>query len=999
MMSIGAIKSAAAASVYFEKDDYYIEDGSSPSAWIGSATESLGFTGGSNHSGEHALPVERDTFRAALGGEMPDGTRLGTHRNGEFVHRPGWDLTFSAPKSVSILAEVARDQRVIAAHDRAVRATMTMVEARFATTRVRDEKGEIQHVRTGALAAASFRHDTSRSQEPQLHTHVVVMNATITPDGKARSLEPQPIYAAQKDIGAYYRAHLAAELGRLGYEVEWGQKDRTTFEVRGVPKELMQVYSTRSAEIEAALAAKGLTRETATPREAEYAAKDTRRRKETIDRPRLLEHWQGTAAEHGVRLDRLVAQAGQRAPEPSRREIAERQAALQSVQLAIAVLADRDAVFSRDRLRREAQGLATGAATPAQVEAAIRRSAEQGLLLPRTAIEVDLTTRRDAQVPGWTTPQAIETERVLLQSARDGQGILRPILSAQDSAAYVARAEAVAQRAGFSWTADQSAAARGILASQDRVTAVQGFAGTAKTTTVLATYAEAAKARGYEVIAMAPTANAANVLGEALGIEGRTVHRHFEEMRRDPQNWSQWTSTLIWEGRAARMPSQRQVWLIDEASLIGSRNMQTLLTAAEERRARVVLVGDDKQLASVEAGRAFGQLQASGAVTTHRLETIVRQTDPQAREAVYASLQRDAGTALRAIEQGKGRLLVGKDGAERIAVMVDRWQALTVAERSRTLLIDPSREGRDAANLEIRDRLIREGSIEGKEAQVVALRPKDLTPTEARLVRSYTAGDVVRFNQDQGAGSGFDWRSYHTVISRDVGSGSVLLRGEDNRLRQFQPEAARADKGQFEVLETVVRGLRAGDEIRWTRNDRSRGIANGSQAQVLSVDPRRDTATVRLANGHHTELNLKSPGDNHWDYAWVRTGYSAQGATADRVIAHAESWRLNLVNARSFYVSISRAKEEITLVTDNPEALVAAIRERAGGKQTAMSLPEVRAMAPGLQFEAQAVMAPKGVPLQEKGSALAQTQNSSGATASPRQSEKSKDLRMDFGLE
>jgi conjugative relaxase-like TrwC/TraI family protein len=204
--SVAALKSAAQASSYYEADDYYSEGGEAPSAWFGEGAKALGLVG----------EVDRTAFKSGLEGELPNGRQLGTIRNGEREHRPGWDVTFSAPKSVSIMAEVAGDRRLIGAHDKAVRTALDYIERHGAATRVR-EGGEIKTVETGKLAVATFRHNTSRAQDPQLHTHAVILNATQDKAGLWRSLESLSFFRIYKDAGAIYRQALAQEARQLGY--------------------------------------------------------------------------------------------------------------------------------------------------------------------------------------------------------------------------------------------------------------------------------------------------------------------------------------------------------------------------------------------------------------------------------------------------------------------------------------------------------------------------------------------------------------------------------------------------------------------------------------------------------------------------------------------------------------------------------------------------------------------------------------------------------------
>ena len=213
--TIGGLTSSAQAASYYEADDYYAEGGESPSSWEGKGADDLELDG----------DIDRDSFRALLDGKVA-GRQLGTLRDGQLEHRPGWDLTLSAPKSVSVMALVAGDKRLIAAHAAAVKTALAHVERHMAATRIR-ANGAASREMTGKLAIASFRHITSRAQDPQLHTHNVILNMTKGADGVWRSLEPRALYQLQKQVGAIYRQELAAQARELGYDIVAGTSPRS----------------------------------------------------------------------------------------------------------------------------------------------------------------------------------------------------------------------------------------------------------------------------------------------------------------------------------------------------------------------------------------------------------------------------------------------------------------------------------------------------------------------------------------------------------------------------------------------------------------------------------------------------------------------------------------------------------------------------------------------------------------------------------------------------
>lgn len=894
--TIGAIGSSAAASSYYEADDYYADGGISPSEWQGEGAKALGLSG----------EVSRETFRAMLDGTLPDGQQLGTMREGKLQHRPGWDVTLSAPKSVSIMAEVAGDRRLVAAHANAVKAAMAYVERHAAATRIRTEGG-VERQTTDNLVIASFRHDTSRAQDPQLHTHNVIMNMTQDAEGNWRSLEPRALYQLQKAIGAVYRQELAVGVRALGYAIEQG-KD-SLFEIKGVPAAVIRAFSERAAQVEARLAERGHTRATASAEEKQIAALDTREAKQSLERGELVANWRAEADAAGFGKDAweaLVAASKEAAAssEHGSTQAAQGQiAAHQAVALAAANLGERQSVFAAAELEKEAGRYGLGRVTAAQISAAVARAQDDGALVPRTFLD-----KRGAEFAGFTTAENIAHERQLLRLEAEGRGAASPILSARQAASAVARAEL---RSDHPWNEGQRAATRALLTSSHRVTGVQGYAGTAKTTTVLATFAREAQARGFAVTALAPTASAAQTLGDALGQRGETVARQ-----------------LACNGASL----SGGVWIVDEASLLSARDMAALLGLAADSKARVVLVGDVKQLGSVGAGASFAQLQSAG-MATARLDSVVRQTNAATREAVLASIEGDARKALDALDRGGGRIIAHGSQGERFAAMAKAYAALDASERARTLVIEPSRNGRDALTAYIRRELAAAGVLSGPAVNMESLVAKSLSRIEARDPSSYAPGDTVRFLRDY-ADKGVTRGAAYRVERIDPDRAAISLKAADGsaidwRLRQW-------GAGKVEVFEPKLMELQAGDRVQFTRNDREAGRINGLRGTITAIDPERQQATIALANGREQRLDLTDPRDAHLRHAYVQTAHAAQGQTAERVLIHADSRSANLVDQKMLYVALSRAKSEAIVVTDDKARLIRAIHERAGEKQTAM---------------------------------------------------------------
>ncbi|MCV0382808.1 MAG: AAA family ATPase [Erythrobacter sp.] len=510
---------------------------------------------------------------------------------------------------------------------------------------------------------------------------------------------------------------------------------------------------------------------------------------------------------------------------------------------------------------------------------------------------------------GYATREGVETEEHMLDLERRGRRQFAPLLGRIHAARTIAAAELAATDHGHAWTDSQREATRGLLLSPASVTAIQGHAGTAKTTTVIATYARAAREQGLTVRALAPTATAAELLGQAIDAEPLTVAR-----------------MLL--GQAGDIERGREAWIVDEASMLSARDSEALLSQAREADARVILVGDVRQLGSVEAGRAFGQLQEHG-MGTHVLDQIVRQTNTHTREAVEAILAGEAARAFEAIDRGGGRIVDQEDDALRYAAIARDYARLSPADRERTLVLDPTREGRQRLTDAIRAELVRDGTLGAEAIVATTLEPLGLTRAEASDAASYAPGQIVTFRRGSREQRLSRGRAYR-VESIDADMGTVSLATPQGKSVAWSP--ARWGGDQAEAFVEVEQELRTGDRIQFTRNNRRAGRLNGHTASVVGIDPQRSGIIIEREDGKQETLDLSRLADRHIRPGWVRTIHSAQGATADRVMAHLESFRANTVDAPAVYVAISRARDAVALYTDSRASLTEALGLRDGAQ-------------------------------------------------------------------
>ena len=252
-------------------------------------------------------PVDPACLLPLLAGQLDERTLLGRSKGDNRTHRPGWELMFSAPKSVSLMALAGGDERLLAAHDRAVQEALTWLETEVACTRLR-AGGKPQRHPTGCFLAVIVRHELSRAAEPHLHSRTLLVNATLAGPGRWRSLDDMPLYRAARQAGIRYQQHLAEQALACGYDVCWYDND--TIELAVIPRQLALLFSSRTKAVERRLDAQGLCRPTASIRQREHAT----RQAEAAQRPlaQQRQHDRQRAAEAGIDLAALVARARQR---------------------------------------------------------------------------------------------------------------------------------------------------------------------------------------------------------------------------------------------------------------------------------------------------------------------------------------------------------------------------------------------------------------------------------------------------------------------------------------------------------------------------------------------------------------------------------------------------------------------------------------------------------------------------------------------------------------
>ncbi|WP_334183896.1 MobF family relaxase [Novosphingobium sp.] len=857
---------------YYTVGDYYTKGGDEPSEWGGKLAQDLGLSGS----------VDAKLLRDLLAGKVGE-QQLGRHRaNGEIQHHPGWDFAVNAAKSVSIMALVAGDERVLAAHEHGVTAAISYLEEQ-AQLRRRDA-GQIVHETTGRILVARFTEHGSRELDPHLHTHLVVLNMTNRADGDPMaSLESRVMYGEQRVAGQIYRNALAFALRETGYQIDFDPRSGL-FEIRGVPSDLMESFSQRAEQIEKHAREHGLVGQKA-QRTSFYA---TRRAKVKIAYDALLGQWHKRAGKFLDTLEQTASAARSQEDEhaaPSERE------ASRAALFGLRQLETAEAVNNLGDILRTGLAAHVGEVRLEDIRPRLENHEVLRKLLPTHEQTGDTVLTR-----GRTSRTSWRLELALTQHIALGLGDGRPIASS-------GRVLSVLEETSLN--GEQQRALVETALSRDRVTAIHGVAGSGKSTLVrvLGNAAEP----GTTLIALAPTSSAAAELGSKADIASHTV--------------------AGFVARGGQGITDRHVLVLDEAGQLGNRQARRLLEISRATGARLLFLGDEKQTGAIEQGKPFWLMRRLG-LPTVELTEAVRQETRSIKAAVTAARTGDFTQALAKLDS----VSTVTDNEKMAEQVVAAWVRLKPDSRSGTNILVLDNATRLIVNSKIREALKAESGLAAEDSRLSILAPAGLTDIEKHMARFYTAGQVVRFDRDLtrlGVARGADYRV--AGLGRD-GNGRQVVRlvDENGREIRWDPQTSRAQ--HINIFNPEERDLAEGDRIQWRLVNRELDLRNAERGTVEKLDG--TLATIGWDRTGKTQLVDLSKHQT-WDHGYAETVYSSQSKTYPRVfvLAPVES---PLVNAQNFYTAITRAAFGARLWTNNVKELIAKL-ERQSGEKTSSS--------------------------------------------------------------
>lgn len=855
------------AKAYFSealtKSDYFLNDQELKGKMQGRLAERL----------QLKTEVDKKDFHALCENIHPQNGQALTQRTKQ-DRTVGYDINFHCPKSVSVLHVLSKDNHILSAFESSVSETMTDIEA-DAKTRVR-KSGVYDERETGELAWANFIHQTARPvdgslPDPHLHSHCFVFNATW--DKKENQFKAVQFRDIKRDM-PYYQAlfhkRLSDKMEELGYRIRRTEK---SFEVEGVPQRVIDLFSKRTDEIGRVAKEKGIYDAKAL---AELGAKTRARKEKGMQMEELREGWKKQIKEHGPKDE----QEGEQIIRHAKQKTVSERSPAACINYALLHSFERMSVMGERRILETALKYSIGSAG-ISVDAVKKQFSSDNRI-----IRVKEKGRTVC-----TTKEVLAEEKKMVLLAKEGQGKMKPIYD-----------EAPEIELG----GQQKEAVAHVLTTPHRVSIIRGGAGTGKTT-LMGKAVELMESRGLKVTVVAPTSQASRgVLREEGYKEAETVAKFLTDKTMQEQIKGQ----VLW---------------VDEAGLLGTKDMAALLGIATKNDARIILGGDTRQHASVVRGDALRIINTVAGIKTAEVSKVYRQKNIEYRSAVE--------------ELSKGKI---KEGFEKL----DAMQAIKTVDPSnpneelvkdyikaikagkKALIISPTHKQGEEVTSVIRERLQSLGLIGKKQIKAKRLQNLNLTEAEKSDWRSFKEGQVIQFNQNtKGIKRGSVW------VVNSAKEKQVIINDEQGKSAKLPLAKSNA----FDCYELGEINIAKGDKIVITRNgfdSEKKRINNGQSMTVVSVAKSGQMILKSSTSNANFTLDKNF---GHLNHAHCITSYASQGKTVDEVFIAQPSATFAATDAKQFYVSVSRAKDAVHIYTDDKEALLDYASEM-GERQSATEL-------------------------------------------------------------
>ena len=850
-------QTSAQAKTYFRdalsKADYYIEDQEMNGHFHGKIAQRLTL--------EDAI-VTRDTFDKLCDNLHPEhGGNLTPNTVDD--RRVGYDISFHAPKSVSILHALGKDDRVLQIFKESIDATMRDIQQDM-QTRVRVQHQDFDRD-TGEMLWADFVHQTARpvdGQPPDPHLHCHCFTFNVTYDQEEDRYKAGQFHDIKRDMPyhqARFQKRLADGLANIGYKI---RRTQNAFEVAVVPQKAIDYFSKRTNLIGQVAKEKGIT----DPKELDQLGAKTRSKKDkNLSMPELQKVWR-----EGMKREGIDAK--------TREEKGTLESSMtpeKSVDYAV------DHVFTRASVKSERQILCEATKYAVDNPNVSLEELDKAFNADDRIYKIE-----DGKQRLCTTLVVQDEEKRMVMLARSFRDEVKPIDPDPETKNYKGLNK------------KQASAVHHVLTSSDRLTMIRGGAGTGKTT-LIKNAVSAIEKTNREVFFFAPTANASRDVLRSEGFEkADTVAR----LLQDTQLQEEIKGQVVW---------------VDEAGMLGAKDTLDILNLVDKQQARLVLSGDPKQHSAVNRGDAMRILQQIGRIPYQNVNVIYRQRVEAYKQAVDAISKGKVSDGFDRLDKMGS---IQEIESEKVSDQLKDDYIKAIEDKKSALIISPTNEQASIVTQKIRHGLREQGKLKKREKQYTCYRNLYLTPAQKQDHRIYRPGQMIQTYQNM---KGIKRGSKLDVIEAE--NGTVKLKGSDNQ--QYQLDISRAHDFDVYVPQEVplskgdkIRITRNGYDAEGKRLD------NGKILEVTGFEKDGKIKATNAQLKTDNEFLLDKDHGN-FDHAYCITSYASQGKTVDRVFIAQPSSTFPASNSKQFYVSVSRGRDSITIYTDKKEDLLHSIQK------------------------------------------------------------------------
>ena len=867
------VSGSQAITYYYDRDPIF-----SPQDcfWHGQGAEELKLRGN----------IKQADFANLIAGSDKKGNQLirdGRNAKGQSIHRSATDISFSAPKSLSLSALHADFKDLFEAHKKAVIATLDYIENKhFFIRKYHDNRQQVYLSRQAVFAV--FPHSNSRSLDPQLHSHCLILNISKY-DQKYYALWSDSIYRHQRLINSVYLSNLAHEVRQLGYPLSL-RKDGF-FEITSVKDEWIKMFSKRTRDIEEA--EQKIQAETgvaslspAIRRQVVLASRQTKDR--SVTATDLHELWNSQLD----RYELIKTIRNSRSLSLPQHKIS----ASDYIRLAVANIHESESLFSKADCINNALQISRGFYRYPEMEKAFRQLVKEREILLQQ-INMKASSRFNEAL--FTSHKMKQLEADLLQRIFKGKDNCQPMLSPEQTDKHLSAYDY--------FTHGQKEAVTHILTSTDRFSLIQGDAGVGKTSALTAVREILELENSpFRLRGLGYTGRASEELELSAGIKSDTIS-HFLQ------------------GKNFKI-ELNEAWLVDESSLVGSSQLSALTDKALSHQARLILIGDCHQIQSISAGRFFSGLQESGQMPIITMNERLRQKTPFSQKLVHEVIEFQAEerqnlSSVFTLLKQENNIIEIPQQSECIKALVTDYCGRK--NYHKTMIITATREHRLAINLYVRQELQQRGLIDKQDYLLSVMAPVSLTGTDRYFAHNYQIGQTAFVNAEIN-GISLNRQNQSTTISAGQLVQINHADAQNNRLTLItfdQQEITVSLKHHAHKLSWYAdrqAGFSVGDKIVFLKNDRQLSVKNGNSGIIKALD---DTGnlSIKLDSGKQRQFNLKQY--PFLDHSYAISAHKSQGATAKNVIFYADSAFPSMNRTEFLYVALSRAQYSTKLYTDN----------------------------------------------------------------------------------